>query len=133
MYKRQAYLRYVDDMILLADHKATLWQWHKQITNRLEQLRLTLHPRKCHLTPTTRGLDVLGYRVFPGHRELRNDNGHRFARRLRGMARHWANREANFDDFRPTVASWVGHAQHADTRGLLRETFAGVQFRRTVA
>lgn len=125
-----AYLRYVDDMILLADDKPTLWRWHDAIAEQLAALRLRLRPSKCHLTPTEAGLDVLGYRVFPGRRELRNDNGHRFARKFRRMARAYAAGRYRLVDFQPTLASWIGHASHADTIGLRRAIFGQVIFQR---
>jgi len=68
--RTDAYLRYVDDMILLADDKPTLWRWRDAIAGQLAGLRLRLHPRKCHLTPVSAGLDVLGYRVFQYRRAL---------------------------------------------------------------
>jgi len=125
-----AYLRYVDDMILLANDKPTLWRWRDAIDEYLAALRLRLHPRKCHLTPVECGLDVLGYRVYPGRRELRNDNGHRFARKLRGMARAYARGRYRLADFKPSIASWNGHAQHADTDQLRRRIFEQVKFQR---
>lgn len=62
-----AYLRYVDDLILLDDSKTRLWALRAKIERFLEAERLRLHPRKVQLQPTALGLDVLGYRVFPTH------------------------------------------------------------------
>jgi len=123
-----AYLRYVDDMILLSDDKPTLWHWRGAIADYLAGLRLRLHPRKCHLTPVHCGLDVLGYRVWPHRRQLRNDNGHRFARRLKSMARAWGQGKYQLADFRPGIASWIGHARHGDTDGLRRAIFNQIRF-----
>jgi RNA-directed DNA polymerase len=128
-----AYLRYVDDMILLANNKPTLWGWRDAMVDELDKLRLILHPRKCHLAQTKDGLDVLGYRVFPGHRELRNDNGHRFARKLRGMAQAYAAGRYDFADFKPSIMSWIGHASQANTWGLRQAIFARVSFQRDQA
>jgi len=126
--KCRAYLRYVDDLILLADDKPALWAWHKAICEYLEGLRLLLHPRKCHLTPVQCGLDVLGYRVWPHRRQLRNDNGHRFARKLRGMARGYAEGRYRLADFQPSIASWIGHARHGDSWALREAIFGDVRF-----
>ncbi len=81
----QAYLRYVDDMVLLAKDKQTLWLYHQAIKQKLLELRLVLHPKKQQLVRTKDGLDMLGYRVFPNNIRLRRDNGYRFRRKLRGM------------------------------------------------
>ena len=43
----KAYVRYVDDFVLLADSPTQLLAWQKAIANFLhERLALTLHPRK---------------------------------------------------------------------------------------
>ncbi len=39
----RAYLRYVDDYLLFAEDKATLWAWKAAIRRRLARLRLTNH------------------------------------------------------------------------------------------
>jgi retron-type reverse transcriptase len=109
------YLRYVDDMVALDDDKGRLAEVRAAVRERLEAERLRLHPRKAHISPTADGLNLLGYLVFPRHRRLRNDNGHRFSRRLRALARAYAAGLLGLSDIRPSVQSWIGHAQHADT------------------
>ncbi|MBL6986263.1 MAG: RNA-dependent DNA polymerase [Methylobacter sp.] len=126
----KAYLRYVDDFIVLGDDKAELWKLKTQIQTRLDDERLRLHPNKMHVVPTYSGLDVLGYYVFPGKRLLRNDNGHRFARKLRSYAKAYADYKMDWCDFNPRVQSWIGHACHADTLGLRRKIFSDTLFRR---
>jgi RNA-directed DNA polymerase len=124
------YLRYVDDMILLSDSKEQLWAWLIEIERELGVLRLSLHPRKRHLCPTADGLDVLGYRVFHGHRHLRDDNAQRFARKMRGMARAYAMGRYELADFRPSICSWLGHARHANTAALQNKIFGDTIFTR---
>ena len=125
-----AYLRYVDDMLLLSDSKAELHAWRRAIEERLQALRLRIHPRKANVFRVCDGVDVLGYRVFPGYRLLRNDNGHRFARRLRGFAAAYRRGTMDWQDFDPSVRSWIGHAGQADTLGLLTKLFAATVFTR---
>jgi hypothetical protein len=125
-----AYLRYVDDMALCADDKGQLADWREAIRERLAAERLTLHPHKAHIYLTRQGLNLLGYLVFPDFRLLRNDNGHRFRRRLAGFARAYAAGRLDWPDFDPSVQAWIGHAAHADTRGLREAVFAGVGFTR---
>ena len=125
-----AYLRYVDDMVLLDDDKGRLSELREVLRERLAIDRLGLHPRKAHVTRTREGLDLLGYFVFPSHRQLRNDNGHRFARKLRRFARAYAQGRKKWNDIDPSVQSWIGHAQHADTEALRRTIFSKVKFTR---
>jgi len=76
------------------------------------------------------GLNLLGYVVYPRRRRLRNDNGHRFARRLRRMAAMYANDRLDWAAIAASVQSWIGHARHADTEGLRRAIFSRIIFQR---
>jgi retron-type reverse transcriptase len=126
----RAYLRYVDDMVLLDDDKARLAELRAAVCERLAVERLSLHPRKAQVTPVADGLNLLGYVVYPRHRRLGNHNGYRFARRLRRFARAYADGRIDWNQFNPSVQSWIGHAQHADTLGLRRAIFAITVFQR---
>ncbi|QEP42379.1 RNA-dependent DNA polymerase [Ectothiorhodospiraceae bacterium BW-2] len=128
--KAPAYGRYVDDMVILNNDKAWLHDAQRWCAGQLQQEGLTLHPNKCHIVPVRCGIDYLGYRVLPNYRLLRNDNGHRFARKLRRMAQAYADHRLDFADINPSVQSWCGHARHASTQGLLTELFAGMVLRR---
>ncbi len=127
----KAYLRYVDDLIVLDNDKQRLHTIKAQTAEFLSHEFLSLHPRKATLYPTLKGVDVLGYRVFPDFKLLRNDNGHRFYRKLRGMAKAY-RQGIPFTDFNPSVQSWIGHAMQADTEGLRRQIFSSVVFSRSM-
>lgn len=58
----RAYLRYVDDMVILGRDKEQLHDIRENIRQRLAQDRLRLHPRKAHIYHTARGIDLFGYR-----------------------------------------------------------------------
>jgi RNA-directed DNA polymerase len=125
-----AYLRYVDDAVLLGDEKDLMAAWREAIRARLAEERLLLHPGKAHIYTTRRGVSLLGNTVFPDFRRLRSDNGHRFRRRLQGFARAYAQGCAGWRDFQPRIQAWVGHACKADTLGLRRRLFSAVSFSR---
>lgn len=126
----KAYLRYVDDIILLSNDKSQLHEIKLQTAEYLKNEFLRLHPRKATIFRTDKGVDVLGYRVFPDFRQLRNDNGHRFARKLRAMSVAYAEGDRSFDEMNPSVQSWIGHALHGDTWGLRKQIFSSVAFSR---
>lgn len=126
----KAYLRYVDDSVLLANSKPELHALRKTIEKKLEDFRLRIHPRKANIFSVHEGVDILGYRIFPNHRLLRNDNGHRFARRLRGFAKTYRRGDQTWGDFNPSVQSWIGHARQADTLGLRQQIFGSTVFQR---
>jgi RNA-directed DNA polymerase len=125
-----AYLRYVDDLVLLDDDKGRLLDWRDWIAGQLTTLRLQLHLDRGKVSQTREGLDLLGYHIFPHHRRLRNENGFRFRRRLRAFARGYAEGRLDWADFDPSVQAWIGHAGHADTLGLREQLFSEVHFQR---
>lgn len=54
------YVRYVDDFVLFAGQKSTLWEWKSAILERLAHLRLTIHP-SAHPRPVGEGIPFLGF------------------------------------------------------------------------
>ena len=125
-----AYLRYVDDLVILGMDKNMLHVIRENIRERLAEDRLRLHPRKAHIYHTSRGIDLFGYQVFPHKRKLRNDNGHSFHRRLRKMARLYHEGRLDLEEIHPHVRSWIGHAIHGETEGLRKKLFESTIFQR---
>ena len=81
----KAYVRYVDDLLLFADDKATLWAWRDAIVDRLATLRLTIHPG-AQPRPVTEGIPFLGFVVYPTHRRVKSRKVAAYWRRWRGVA-----------------------------------------------
>lgn len=124
------YLRYVDDMVVLGHDKTRLSEIRAAVRERLAVDRLRLHPRKAHISPVADGLNLLGYVVYPTRRRLRSDNGHRFARKFRNMAKAYRTGRLDWVTVVASTQSWIGHAKHADTEGLRRVIFSQAVFRR---
>lgn len=122
------YLRYVDDMVVLDHDKARLADIRAAVRERLAADRLRLHPYKAQVTQVSDGLTLLGYVVYPERRRLRNDNGHRFARKLRAMARLYRAGRLEWAKVAASTQSWIGHAKHAETEGLRRAIFSQAVF-----
>jgi len=112
--KCKAYLRYVDDFVLLSNSKHQLWEWKEKIKIFLEDYRLKLHPTRCQVYPTDSGYRFLGQIVFKTHRLLPSANVRKFKKRLK----KWGTNPP--ENFQQRVASWVGHASQADTFKLLK-------------
>jgi retron-type reverse transcriptase len=125
-----AYLRYVDDAVILDNDKGRLADLRELVRERLASDRLKLHPRKAHVAPVRVGLNLLGYVVYPHACSLRNDNGFRFRRKLHNFARRWAAGRVQWGEINSSVQSWIGHVRHAETAALRKAIFAGVTFAR---
>lgn len=121
--KCRAYIRYVDDITVFGDDKKRLWETKHLLEGFLAGERLTLHPAKTFVVPVTEGVDHLGYRIFPTHRLLRRVNVRRFTRTLTRFRNLYARRAISLGEIDRSVQSWLGHAGHADTRGLRRCLF----------
>jgi RNA-directed DNA polymerase len=113
-----AYVRYVDDFLLFADDKATLWAWKAAIRERLAALRLTLHEASSTVYPVATGIPFLGFRLYPERRLIKRRNANLFARRLRRGARACERGELDIGDLWTRVLGWEAHAAHGHTRGL---------------
>ncbi len=104
-----AYLRFVDDFVLLHDSPAVLREWIDAARLRLEGLRLRLHEAKSVVRRVDEGLPLLGYVVWPDRIRVRGGTVRRFRRRARLRARR---------DGAPPVeslAAWRGHVSLAGT------------------
>lgn len=80
------YIRYCDDFCLFGDSKSELYQARNHIQNFLErELRLVFS--KSNLSPTSRGVNFIGYRHFQRFILLRRRGKVRIVRRLRNIIR----------------------------------------------
>jgi retron-type reverse transcriptase len=122
----KAYLRFVDDFLLFADDKPTLWGWREAALGYLAHLRLTIHERQAHPRPVTEGIPFLGFVVFPTHRRLKRRNVVNYRRRLRGLLVAYYTGDLPTDQVSASVLGWINHARYGDTWGLRRDVLASV-------
>lgn len=113
-----AYLRYVDDFVLFATDKPSLWRWKSAIEQRLAGLRLTLHPPQVF--PVETGIPFLGFRIYPDHRRLKRRKGIAFQRRFKTLYLRWRAGEIPRQRLDDSARSWAAHAAWGDTYGLRR-------------
>lgn len=106
-----AYLRFVDDFIIVADSKALLRDWRHDIGDRLMTLRLLLHERKSVIRRTDEGVPFLGYVVRPHSIRVRGETVRRFRRRMQRMPRHGELRSVS--ERRHRIDAWRGHVELA--------------------
>jgi RNA-directed DNA polymerase len=122
----KGFLRYVDDFLLFADDKPTLWKWREAVVERLVHLRLTLHERRAHPQPVTEGIPFLGFVVFPTHRRLKRRNVVNYRRRLRRLLAAYQAGTLPADRVVASMLGWINHARYGDTWGLRRDVLASV-------
>jgi retron-type reverse transcriptase len=101
----RGYLRYVDDFLLFADDKNTLWAWAAALQERLRRLRLTLHPPQVY--PVSCGIPFLGFRIYPSHRRLKRLRGIAFQRRFRRLYQRWIEEDISREKLDASARSWA--------------------------
>ena len=125
----RAHLRYVDDFLLFADNRPTLWRWKAAVVERLAERRLTIH-QGAHPRPVTEGIPFLGFLVFPDRRLLKRRKGVAFERKLRALAEAYADGETSLDEVKASVRGWVNHVRYGNTVGLRKAVLGSARFTR---
>lgn len=114
--KAKYYLRYVDDFVILHPSPTVLQEWKEQIAQFLaEKLSLKLHPDKSKIIEINRGVDFLGFKVFPHHRILKRKNMRHFLRKLQKMDSLYQERKITYDEVYDFMEGWCAHAKNANT------------------
>lgn len=90
----RGYVRYMDDFVLWGNCRSTLNNVHQQVELFCEKtLQLELKP--AQLNATSRGMDYLGYRVFPGRAGLARASRVRFQKMLKEYRNAFIRGELN--------------------------------------
>lgn len=105
--------RYMDDIVILGNNKEELFNCFEKL-NVFSAEKLDLKIGKWNVSPTTKGINFLGYRIWDTHKLLRKDSVLRAKRKIKYYTEH--NETEKLNKF---IASWSGHAQWADTHNLL--------------
>jgi retron-type reverse transcriptase len=107
------FVRYMDDTVVFGHSAAELRALKERIVAFVGEA-LGLRLSKWSVQPVTRGVNFLGYRIWPTHKLLRRQSVTGAKRAIRALrARGDDEALARF------VASWRGHAQWADAHHLL--------------
>jgi len=111
---QREWARYMDDIVLLGNDKDQLMDSFLRI-NDFSMNSLELRIGKWQISPASRGVNFLGYRIWSTHKLLRKDSVTRAKRKIARFLK--TNDQESLEKF---VASWSGHAKWADTRNLFK-------------
>ena len=115
------YLRYVDDFVILHPVKSELEVLQQQIHDFLSRLQISLHPKKSHIIPLTRGVNFLGFRIFYHHKLLRKSNLRRFKQKPLQLKKLFETNYLTYDDVYNRMLGSCAHARHAHAHSLTCE------------
>jgi retron-type reverse transcriptase len=120
----EGYLRYMDDLVLFADEKDTLWDAAERIKRYLQKkLHLIIKTNSVLLAPVSQGLPFLGFRIFPGVMRICRQGWRRFRKKVTRRDSQLFRDEIGYEDWHRSVASLVGHTQQVNTRNLRASFF----------
>jgi len=106
--------RYMDDLVVLGRDSGHLRQVKASIET-FSRDQLGLRFSKWSIAPPARGINFLGYRIWPTHKLLRPDSVSAARRKIRAY-----RAAGDHDRLRRFLAAWLGHARWADSRNLIR-------------
>lgn len=112
------YIRYVDDFVLFADSKKQLHVWRKDLENYLNDLRLSLHPRKTQIYRVENGIPFLEFSVFPYHRYVLKEKVKRYKRFLRKKIQYYRKGNLTAQDLETALNAWLGHIRFGQSQRL---------------
>ncbi len=124
----RAYLRYVDDLALFADHPEPLQRARALMEQELAALRLRAHPVKTQIRRCREGASFMGFVVRPGRLRVRNHNLRSGRRRLRLQHSAVLAGTLSATAARISLLSWNAHLAHGHTWRLRRRLFAGLAY-----
>jgi RNA-directed DNA polymerase len=114
--RASGYCRFMDDVLVFADSKTSLWDWQRTIEAFVrERLDIELKSEVTRVLPISEGVPFLGFVVFP--RTIRFDprRSRRWRQRMRALQRGLDRGTVAEDDAQRVASSLIGWAQHADT------------------
>ena len=109
----RCWYRYMDDIVVLGrcpEHLRAV----KASIEALSRQQLGLRFSKWSIQPVHRGVNFVGYRIWPTHKLLRRDSVTRARRKIKAY-----RAAGDFQRLERFLAAWTGHARWADSRNLL--------------
>ncbi|KXS55183.1 MAG: phage-encoded reverse transcriptase [Marinobacter sp. T13-3] len=107
------YLRYMDDIVILAPSKQQAHKRLNQLAGEIAYSGLKLNPKTC-IKPASAGVDWCGYRTWSTHILPRKRNVKRFKRDMQRASRKFSRGQATVADFRQKVNSYLAYAKHCN-------------------
>lgn len=124
-YQLKAYIRYMDDFVMIHEDSVVLKNVWQAIEMELGKLQLSLNS-KTQITKLTHGVTFLGYRFVLKSsgkiiKRLRGQSKVRMNRRVKQVCQDFERGQITFEQFQSTMMSYQGHLKHGSTYHLTRK------------
>lgn len=128
------YIRYMDDFVVVHSDKSHLQSLRLDIERFLsDNLHLSTN-HKTSVFPIAhhhgRGLDFLGFHLWPNARRLRKASLKRFRQRVRQWQSEYTRGEIEIRDISEQMHSWTNHARHGNALPAIEHILSNAYFRR---
>ena len=115
------YYRYMDDIVIFSDSKSDLHRLRIEIDVKFQAIKLTMKDNWQVFPTAVRGVDFVGYRVFPGYKLLRKSTCKSMEQKMRLIKKRCDNgKELNFSEH-CAINSYVGWLKHCDSYRLMQK------------
>jgi len=116
------YVRYTDDFAIVSADRAYLEGLIKPMKTYLaDNLLLEIHPNKIFIQKLHRGVDFLGYVIFPKHRLIRTKTKRRIFRKFKKRLTDYLAGNISTSTLNATLQSYLGILSHANADRLAKE------------
>lgn len=113
------YVRYTDDFLSIGNEPTKLEALLKPIQGFLrKRLKLDLHPSKVEIRRYSKGIDFLGYVVFPHFQLLRKKTEQRMLRNIRFVITSYKQGLLTKERAEASLSSYLGVLSHANAHKL---------------
>lgn len=110
--KPVAWARYMDDIVVLGRNSSELRAMKDRLEAHAHEV-MGMRFSKWMVAPVNRGVNFLGYRIWPRHKLLRKQSVQRAKRKIKAMSQR-GDEEA----LQRFLSAWTGHARWADVQNL---------------
>lgn len=112
--KQKRFFRYMDDIVILGKSQKEM----RDLQIKMEAFcaeKMGLRFSKWSVTKASRGVNFLGYRIWPTHKLMRKQSVVAAKKKIGRYIK-----QGKSDDLRRFLASWLGHAKWADSHNLIK-------------
>jgi len=129
------YIRYMDDFVVVHPDKRHLQALRIDAERWLQDHLALSTNNKTSVFPVShtggRGLDFLGFHLWPDGRRLRRASLRRFGRQLKQWQDDYSRGDIDLSDIRQNLHSWVNHARHGNAIQAVAAMLNKTTFRRS--
>lgn len=110
--KRSNFLRYMDDIVIFGSSQQELLSLQREFEVFCKE-SMKLNLSHWNVQNISRGVNFLGYRIWPTHKLLRKQSVTTAKKKIRRYIK-----QGRREDLRKFLASWSGHTKWADSKNL---------------